>query len=98
MLAMASNGSNDGEGTSDKDANFALRQYNIEVKGVFGGDEVIFAGERYNQRHDVHIADFYYWSISGAGVGIENLAIGPGKMTAMWVRADVKDADNNSAH
>ena len=58
MLAMASNGSNDWEGTTDEDANFAFRQFNVEAKGVFGGDEVIFAGKRYNQRHDVHIADF----------------------------------------
>lgn len=98
MLAMASNGSNDREGTGTScdftdeeckdDAKFALRQYNVEAKGVFGGDEVIFAGKRYNQRHDVHITDFYYWDISGSGAGIENLAVGPGKMTAMWVRSD----------
>ncbi|PKG39440.1 maltoporin LamB [Psychromonas sp. Urea-02u-13] len=110
MLAMASNGSNDWEGTGtsceftpaegtnpdavscEDDAQFALRQYNVEAKGVFGGDEVIFAGKRYNQRHDVHITDFYYWDISGSGAGIENLAAGPGKVTAMWVRADSSDS------
>jgi len=98
MLAMTSNGSNDWESVENDDANFALRQYNVEVKGVFGGDEVIFAGKRFNQRHDVHITDFYYWDISGAGAGIENLAVGPGKMTAMWVRSDreeVVDTGNN---
>jgi len=98
MLAMTSNGSNDWESVEDDDANFALRQFNVEAKGVFGGDEVIFAGKRYNQRHDVHITDFYYWDISGAGAGIENLAVGPGKMTAMWVRSDrsdVVDTGNN---
>jgi maltoporin len=98
MLAIISNGSNDFESTDDKDANFALRQFNVEAKGALGGDEVIFAGKRFNQRHDVHITDFYYWDISGAGAGIENLAVGPGKLSAMWVRSDraeVADAGNN---
>jgi maltoporin len=88
MLAIISNGSNDFESTDDKDANFALRQFNVEAKGALGGDEVIFAGKRFNQRHDVHITDFYYWDVSGAGAGIENLAVGPGKLSAMWVRSD----------
>lgn len=110
MLAMTSNGSNDWESTEStigedgakttntEDAKFALRQYNVEAKGVFGGDEVIFAGKRYNQRHDIHITDMYYWNISGAGAGIENLAVGPGKLTAMWVRSDrsdIEDTGNN---
>jgi len=111
MLAMTSNGSNDWESTDNSsvidgngdvvtthDATFALRQYNVEAKGVFGGDEVIFAGKRFNQRHDVHITDFYYWDLSGAGAGIENLAVGPGKLSAMWVRtdrSDVADTGNN---
>jgi len=99
MLAMSSNGARDWEGDgTDGDATFAFRQYNVEAKGVFGGDEVIFVGKRYNQRHDIHITDFYYWDISGSSAGIENLAVGPGKLTAMWVRNDSwsqDDAGNN---
>ncbi|GLS91647.1 maltoporin [Psychromonas marina] len=87
MLAMASKGARDWEAVGSG-ADFAFRQYNVEAKGVFGGDEVVFAGKRYNQRHDIHISDTYYWDISGAGAGIENLAAGPGKLTAMWVRND----------
>lgn len=86
MFAMQSQGARDWE--AGDDATFAFRQYNVEAKGVFGGDEVIFVGKRYNQRHDIHITDFYYWDISGAGAGIENLAVGPGTVTAMWIRAD----------
>jgi len=99
MLAMSSNGARDWEGDgTDGDATFAFRQYNVEAKGVFGGDEVIFVGKRYNQRHDIHITDAYYWDISGSSAGIENLAVGPGKLTAMWVRNDSwsqDDAGNN---
>lgn len=73
MFAMASNGSNDWEATNgdgtkvgrDGDgADFALRQFNVQAKGLFGGNEVTWAGKRYYQRHDIHIADFYYWNIS----------------------------------
>ena len=39
-----------------EDAEFALRQFNVQAKGLFGGNEVTWAGKRYYQRHDVHIA------------------------------------------
>jgi len=66
MFAMTSDGSNDWEATSDTDngANFALRQFNVQAKGLFGGSEVTWAGKRFYQRHDIHISDFYYWNIS----------------------------------
>ena len=94
MFAMASNGSNDWEGTSDGDANFALRQFNVQAKGLFGGDEVTWAGKRYYQRHDVHITDLYYWSVSGAGAGVEQIKAGPGQMAFAVVRSD-SDVNTN---
>ncbi|MFC3914886.1 maltoporin [Pseudaeromonas sharmana] len=97
MFAMASNGSNDWEATNgdgtkvgrDGDgADFALRQFNVQAKGLFGGNEVTWAGKRYYQRHDIHIADFYYWNISGAGAGVEQIQAGPGQLSFAWVRND----------
>lgn len=92
MFAMTSDGSNDYEGTTNADttggANFALRQFNVQAKGLFGGNEVTWAGKRYYQRHDVHIADFYYWNISGAGAGVEAIQAGPGQLSFAWVRND----------
>jgi maltoporin len=97
MFAMASDGSNDweatnGDGTSagraGDGADFALRQFNVQAKGLFGGNEVTWAGKRYYQRHDVHIADFYYWNISGAGAGVEAIQAGPGQLSFAWVRND----------
>ena len=94
MLAMTSDGSNDWEATSptdannSADANFALRQFNVQGKGLLGGNEVIWAGKRFYQRHDIHITDLYYWNISGAGAGVEAIQAGPGQLSFAWVRND----------
>ncbi|MDK9775693.1 MULTISPECIES: maltoporin [unclassified Vibrio] len=107
MFAMTSNGSNDWESTSTNcglndagdavkctdDAQFALRQFNVQAKGVldFAPEATLWAGKRFYQRHDVHLSDFYYWNISGAGAGIENVEAGPGKLSVAWVRNDRND-------
>jgi maltoporin len=71
-----------------EDSTFALRQFNVQAKNLFGGNETLWAGKRFYQRHDIHISDFYYWNISGAGAGIENIQAGPGKLSLAWVRND----------
>lgn len=98
MVAVQSDQSNDWEGTDtvcnfdDKqcqnDSTFALRQFNVQAKNLFGGNETLWAGKRFYQRHDIHISDFYYWNISGAGAGIENVQAGPGKLSFAWIRND----------
>ena len=105
MFAMASNGSNDSEGTGtvcnfdakqcNGDSDFALRQFNVQAKGLLGfaPEATLWAGKRYYQRHDIHISDFYYWNISGAGAGIEGIQAGPGKISFAWVRNDRSAAD-----
>ncbi|HIF5583159.1 TPA: maltoporin [Vibrio parahaemolyticus] len=109
MLAMTSNGSNDWEGTAANcgldgtkvkcvdDAQFALRQFNVQAKGVlnFAPEATLWAGKRYYQRHDIHISDFYYWNISGAGAGVEGIEAGPGKLSFAWVRNDRNDNFNS---
>ena len=113
MMAYTSDGSNDwestntsvdftdGEESTENDATFALRQFNVQAKGVldFAPEATLWAGKRFYQRHDVHHTDFYYWSISGAGAGIENMEAGDGKLSLAWVRSDrgdVEDSGNSS--
>lgn len=95
MLAMTANGSNGWEATSDDDANFALCQFNLQVKGLIPGqpDAVVWAGKRYYQREDIHIIDIKYLEISGPGAGIEYLKLGPGALSLAWIRADANDTD-----
>lgn len=93
MVAMTSNGSNDWESTENDDAKFALRQFNVQAKGFLGfaPEATLWAGKRYYQRKDIHISDFYYLNISGAGAGIEGIEAGPGKLSLAWVRNDRND-------
>lgn len=105
MFAMTSNGSNDWEGTGtvcnfdakqcSGDSDFALRQFNVQAKGLLGfaPEATLWAGKRFYQRHDIHISDFYYWNISGAGAGIEGIQAGPGKVSLAWIRNDRSAAD-----
>ncbi len=79
MVSMVSDGSNDNETTLNDDAQFGLRQLNLQIKGLIPGDPnaVIWGGKRYYQRHDLHIIDTKYWNISGSGAGVENYTLGP---------------------
>jgi maltoporin len=91
MFAMVSGQQGrDWESTGGDDADFALRQFNVQAKGVLGfaPESTLWAGKRYYQRHDIHITDFYYWDVSGAGAGVENIQAGPGKLSFAWLRND----------
>lgn len=93
MIAYTSDQSNDWEGTGDDDANFAIRQMNIQAKGFleFAPEATVWAGKRFYQRKDVHILDFYYWDVSGPGAGIEGIKLGEGTINFAWTRADRDD-------
>ena len=72
----------------------ALREFNLSVKGLldFDKDANVWVGKKF-YRKDLHITDMYYWDISGMGAGIENLSVGPGKLSLAWLRRD--DGDVN---
>ncbi|MFC3911943.1 maltoporin [Pseudaeromonas sharmana] len=100
MFSMNSDGSNDWEATSSSnDAVFALRQFNVQAKGLIESspEAVVWAGKRYYQRHDIHIIDTKYWNISGAGAGIENIKAGDGAFAVAWIRNDADKLNVNYA-
>jgi maltoporin len=85
MLAYVA-GQDAGTGTylsfKEDGRDIALRQNWVEAKNIpFLGGGSVWAGNRYYQRQDVHMTDFFYWDASGSGVGIENLPLGPGKFS-----------------
>lgn len=93
MVAYGSDGSNGWESVRDDDNgnDITLAQLNVVAKGLFDFDEgaTLWAGKRYYQRQDIHITDFYYWNTSGgAGGGIENVTLGPGKLSFAFMRDD----------
>lgn len=100
MLSMNSDGSNDWEATGDaNDATFALRQFNIQAKGLIEAspEAVVWAGKRYYQRHDLHIIDSKYWNVSGGGAGVENIKAGDGAFAVAWIRNDADKLNVNYA-
>lgn len=77
--------------------NASVAQFNIQAKGLFDFDKeaVLWAGQRYYQRQDIHITDFYYWNTSGIGGGIEQISMGPGKLSLALIQSeDAQAADD----
>ncbi|MDX2322187.1 MAG: maltoporin LamB [Moritella sp.] len=86
MIAQGNAGNNGWE-----DGDFNVAQFNVQATGLIASDKdaTIWAGKRYYQRKDIHITDFYFLNTSsGAGGGIENLSVGPGKLSAAWMLDD----------
>lgn len=73
---------------------YALRQAFIEGGNVFQAipDIRIWAGQRYYQRMDIHINDFYYLDMSGYGAGIQDVPLGSfSKLSLAWIGGSVDD-------
>lgn len=86
LLAYEVDQANDWEATSP-----AFREINVRATNLFKHtlpEASIWAGKRYYRRHDVHINDWYYWDVSGPGVGIEDINFGYGKFHLAWVRSE----------
>lgn len=56
----------------------AYGRYFFPGEGELGG-AAAWAGTRFYRRFDIHINDFYYWSATGTGGGVEKLPIGIGQ-------------------
>jgi len=70
----------------------ALRQAFIEGGNVIQSapDVRFWAGQRYYQRHDIHINDFYYLDMSGYGAGVEAIPLGDfANMSVAWLGGSV---------
>lgn len=60
----------------------ALRQAWVGAKNLpFLGGGMLWIGNRYYKRHDVHMTDFFYWDPSGEGAGVEDIDLGFGKLS-----------------
>ena len=83
---------------TDWNTNLSCRQAWAGAKNLLGqGDDFLWIGKRYYKREDIHILDEYYYNVSGTGVGLENVVLGPGKISLAWTRNDKdakKDDDN----
>ena len=82
----------------DWNTNLSCRQAWAGAKNLLGqGDDFLWAGKRYYKREDIHVLDEYYYNVSGTGVGLENVVLGPGKISLAWTRND-KDAKKDDVN
>ena len=94
VFGMITHGGDGNE--KDWNTNLACRQAWASAKNLLGqGDDLLWIGKRYYKREDIHVLDEYYYNVSGTGVGLENVVLGPGKISVAWTRND-KDFDNYS--
>jgi maltoporin len=86
--------------TNHKQGNdVALRQAFTEGGNIFPGvpDIRIWAGQRYYQRMDIHIDDFYYLDMSGYGSGIQDVPLGDfAKLHLAWLGGSVSNYETDT--
>ena len=75
---------------------FTIREAFAQAGGVVESapDLKFWAGQRYYHRHDTHIDDFFYLSMSGYGGGFEDLKLGSdaaGKLAGGYFGASTND-------
>jgi maltoporin len=80
MLAYITNQSQDFESLTSDGGQIALRQLWVGAKLPMLKGGMIWGGKRYFMRQDVHMIDFFYWDMSGPGVGVEDVDLGFGKL------------------
>lgn len=61
-------------------------------------DAKFWMGKRYYRRHDIHISDFYYWSNSGYGAGVQDLNLGSTKFSYAYRRNRFIDSEDIQGH
>lgn len=83
----------DSESLQDDDNDIALREMFVSGTNVIEGlnGATLWAGKRFYKRHDIHMNDFYYWDVSGPGVGLSDIDVGTGNVSFAWVRSSGAD-------
>ncbi|MDB2384695.1 maltoporin LamB, partial [Endozoicomonas sp.] len=96
---------NDFENFAEDDNEIALREVNIQARNVIDSlpGAQLWVGKRFYKRHDVHMNDWYYWDVSGPGVGLEDIDLEFGKLHFAWLRnepdvAYLDATDQNNIH
>ncbi|MFW5661231.1 MAG: carbohydrate porin, partial [Oceanicaulis sp.] len=74
------------------DAELFAEARNLPLPGPFQGAD-IWAGERFYNRYDIHMKDFYFYDLSGAGVGIQDVQAGAGAIDLALLRSSTPVRD-----
>jgi maltoporin len=87
-LGLTDHGTQDAESTADGKFQLLHRENYFYAGGFFGPgaleNATLWVGQRFYNRHDIHMSDYYYWSNSGPGAGIEEIKAGPAKLSLAY--------------
>lgn len=80
--------------TVDEDGDVLFREAYIEASNFLKGNPGVtaWAGQRFYDRHDIHINDFYFLDLSGYGGGVDGIDVGPGKLAIAYIGGTDNDA------
>ncbi len=84
--------------TSSFSSTFSLREAFARARGVWGSkpEAAFWAGERFYDRQDVHMNDFYYRDPSGFGGGVEDVPLGAhARLAVAWIGGSQDELDSN---
>jgi maltoporin len=84
--------------TNAFDTTVALREAFVLAKGVWKGQEsaTFWAGQRFFDRHDLHMSDFYYRDLSGFGGGLEGVRLGErARLAVAWLGGSVSELNSD---
>jgi len=81
-------------------AQIALRQAYIEAKNfIKSAPEItVWGGQRFYDRHDIHIHDYFFDDYSGYGLGVDNIDLGFGKLLFSYLGGIRDDFDNGNTN
>ena len=78
--------------TNNFDTTTALREAYVLAKGVWKAQAgaAFWAGQRFYDRHDLHMSDFWYRDLSGFGGGLEGVRVGEKpRLAVAWLGGSV---------
>jgi maltoporin len=84
--------------TNSFEATIGLREAFAVARGVWKGQEsaTFWAGQRYYDRHDLHMSDFFYRDLSGFGGGIEGVRLGEKPRLAFaWLGGSLNELNSD---
>ena len=82
----------------DSGAQLALRQAFLEAKNFIKSapDVTVWAGQRFYDRHDIHMHYLYFDDYSGYGLGFDNIDLGFGKLLISYLGGYRDGLDNGN--
>lgn len=93
---------NDFQAVNGGSGNIAIREDFLQAGGFFGKgaleNATLWVGQRFYNRHDVHINDYFYWSSGGPGAGIEGISAGSAKAAVAYFQNGGNGSDFSNSY